>query len=126
MKLTAALLLLLLPLLASAGVLDAPAQPSFPVTPTDKGGTITAGGMAQDVMAPNGSRRGGWVQNPCDAVENMYVSSTGDATLNGAGDDASLAPCMSWSANQNGLVIQSRISVITATTGHRFVSKETQ
>src|SRR5579872_5167068 len=46
------------------------------VTPTDRGGTLTTGGTAQNAMASNVSRRGGWIQNPSDATEPLYVSTT--------------------------------------------------
>lgn len=97
------------------------------VTPTDDGGTIASGGTAQNAMAANTSRKGGWVQNPCNATEDLYVSTTAAAVVTaGAPDDADLAPCGSFSLNQNGLVIQTAVSVNAATTAHAYIAKETQ
>ncbi|HEY5237416.1 MAG TPA: hypothetical protein VIJ62_03465 [Rhizomicrobium sp.] len=100
---------------------------SAAVTPTDRGGTITAGGTAQTVMALNTSRAGCWIQNPANAQEDLYVSSTASAsTTPGAPDDADLAPGAVWSCVQGSNVIQSAISVNAATTNHAFIAKETQ
>jgi hypothetical protein len=107
-------------------IVATPALAQTAVTPTDRGGTITVGGTAQNAMSSNTSRKGGWIQNPCNAIEDLYVSTTTSATTTGAGDDADLAPCGSYSLNQAGLVIQSAVSVIAVTTGHQFLAKETQ
>jgi len=97
------------------------------IAPTDRGGTITTGGTAQNAMASNASRKGGWVQNPCSATEDLYVSTSGTATTTaGSPDDADLGPCGTFSLNQNGLVNQNAVSVVAATTGHAFIAKETQ
>lgn len=97
------------------------------VTPTDRGGTIATGGTAQNAMAANASRKGGWIQNPCNANEDLFVStSTSAVTTPGAPDDADLAPCQSFSLNQAGLIVQSAVSVNAATTGHAYIGKETQ
>jgi hypothetical protein len=96
------------------------------VTPTDKGGTITTGGTAQNAMASNSSRKGGWIQNPCSATESLFVSTSTSATTTGASDDAELPACASFSLVTSGGVIQSAVSVNAATTAHRFIAKEVQ
>jgi hypothetical protein len=97
------------------------------VTATDRGGSMTTGGTAQNAMSSNASRAGCWVQNPVNATEDLYVSSTTSATTTaGAGDDADLAPGGSWSCVQGSNVIQSAISVNAATSGHAYIAKETQ
>lgn len=96
------------------------------VTPTDKGTTITTGGTPQTPIAANASRKGGWVQNPCSATEDLFVSVTTTATTTGIGDQADLAPCASFSLLQAGTVITAAVSVNAATTGHRFLAVETQ
>lgn len=97
------------------------------VTATDRGGTIATGGTVQTLAALNASRKMLWVQNPCNATEDLYVSTTGNAvTTAGAPDDADLAPCASWTASYNGLVIRSAVTVIAVTTGHAFIAKEAQ
>lgn len=96
------------------------------VTPTDRGGSITTGGTAQNAMASNGSRKGGWCQNPVSATEDLFISTSTSATTTGASDDADLAPGGTFSFTQGDLVIQTAISVNAVTTGHRFICKETQ
>lgn len=96
------------------------------VTPTDKGGTIAVGGTAQNAVASNASRKGGWCQNPVNATEDLYVSFTGSATVGGAGNQADLAPGQSVGFYQNGTIIQTAVSVNAATGTHRFNCVETQ
>lgn len=96
------------------------------VTPTNKGGTMTTGGTAQTAVASNVSRRGGWIMNDPTATENLCISSTTSATTTGANDDTCLPPGASYSFIQEGLIIQTAISVNAATTGHRWLSVETQ
>lgn len=96
------------------------------VTPTDRGSTLTTGGTAQNAMASNASRKDGWIQNPCSATEDLFISTTTTATTTGAGDDADLAPCASFGLMHNGLVVTAAVSVNAATSGHRWLAKETQ
>lgn len=103
------------------------------VTPTDKGGTITSGGTAQALAASNTSRKLLVVQNPCTATgqgiataESLFVAVSGTATVNGAGNFAELAPCGSATISLNGQVITAAVSVIAATTSHRWLATEAQ
>lgn len=97
------------------------------VTPTDKGGTITLGGTSQTAIAANASRKGCWIQNPVNATEDIYISSSAAAvTTAGTPDDADLAPGGAWSCLQGGNIIQTAIRIIAVTTAHAFIAKETQ
>lgn len=104
------------------------------VTATDRGGTLTAGGTAQNAAASNTSRKGFVIQNPCTAtgeniaaVEDLYVSVTGAATVAGAGNFADLAPCGSASLIvAPGSVIQTAVSVNATTINHRWTATEVQ
>lgn len=96
------------------------------VTPTDRGGTITLGGTAQNAAAANASRKSMVIQNPCSATEDLFVSVTGGATVSGAGNFADLGPCGSATIAWNGTVIQTAVSVNAATTNHRWSATETQ
>lgn len=108
---------------SSGGTQPAP----LAVTPTDKGGTITVGGTSQTAIAANTSRKGCWIQNPVNATEDLYVSSTAAAvTTAGTPDDADLGPGGSWSCVQGGVVIQTAIRVNAVTATHAFIAKESQ
>lgn len=108
------------------GTFSAQSTP-LPVTPTDRGGTIGTGGTSQVAIAANASRQGCLIQNPLNASEDLFVSSTASAvTTPGAPDDADLGPGMSWSCTQGGTVIQTDIRVNAATTSHAYMAKETQ
>lgn len=97
------------------------------VTPTDRGGTVATGGTAVTAIALNANRKGCWIENPNDATENLFVSSTASATTSsGTPNDADLSPGQSYACNQSGNVIQSAISVNAVTSGHKFEAKETQ
>jgi hypothetical protein len=94
------------------------------VTPTDRGGTITTGGTAQQLAAANASRKQLCVQNPPSATETLYLSTSTTATVAGAGNDAGLSPGAQWCAG-NGLQInQNAVSVIATTTAHRWIATE--
>lgn len=104
------------------------------ITPTDRGGTITAGGTAQSLAALNASRKFLFVENPCTAAgeggiaaaEDLFISVTGNATVNGAGNYADLPPCGSASVAYNGTVFTAAVTVNAATTGHRWSATEGQ
>lgn len=96
------------------------------VTPTDRGGTITVGGTAQNAAASNASRKSMLCMNPVSATEDLYIAVTGSATVGGAGNFADLAPGGSATVSFNGTVIQTAVSVNAATTAHRFLCTEMQ
>lgn len=104
-----------------------------PVTPTDKGGTITLGGTAQTLAAANTSRKSLVVQNPCTATgqgiataEDLFISVTGSATVNSSGNFADIPPCGSATISWNGTVITAAVSVNATTTSHRWYATESQ
>ena len=91
------------------------------VTMTDRSGTITAGGTSQTLAAVNATRQRIIVQNPCNATESLYINFTGAATTNGTSIE--LAACGSYDSGPGPVSTQS-VTVIAATTGHAFMSKE--
>lgn len=90
-------------------------------TPTDLGGTITAGGTQQTLAAANTSRKLLVVQNPSNAPsgESLFIAVAGNATVNGAGNYAELVPGGSCTVYGT-----SAVSIIGATTAHRFIATE--
>lgn len=103
------------------------------VTPTDKGGTITLGGTAQTLAASNTSRKSLTIQNPCTAtgqgiaaIEDLYISVTGSATIAGASNFADLPACASVEVSFNGTVITAAVTVNAASTNHRWSATESQ
>lgn len=105
---------------------SAPTTPSYiapsTVVPTDKGGTITTGGTAQTAIAANASRKGWCIQNPSDAGEVMYVRVGATATTtSGMQLAAGQQAC-----NPASIVDQGLVSVIAATTSHRWYGTEWQ
>lgn len=102
------------------------------LTLTDRGGTVTSGATAQQLAAANTARKYFLIQNPCTATtqgiataENLTISVTGTATTSGA-NSYELGPCGSVSLAVNGTVITSAVSVMGATTSHRWYAQEGQ
>lgn len=92
------------------------------VTPTDKSGTVTAGGTAQTAIAANPSRKGWCIQNPPTATENLQVRSGAAATST---TGVALVPGQG-ACNPTGEIDQGIISVIGATTSHAYLGIEYQ
>lgn len=91
------------------------------VATTDKSGTITAGGSAQNAIASNASRKGWCIQNT-DASEALYVRVGGTASATaGTKLTAGTQACSSPTLIDTGAV-----SVFAATTAHPFSGFETQ
>lgn len=91
-----------------------------PISLTDRSGTITAGGTAQQAAAANASRTFLMITNP-SATATLYFSTTGTAAVETAGSTA-VGP-------GGGYVFDVRVpvgavSVIGATTGQPFTVKE--
>lgn len=108
-----------------AGLLTPPIQVSPAlVTTTDRGGTITSGGAAQNAMASNSSRKGWCITNdPAVAAgEILYVRANGTASATAG------TPVMPGGQVCNGplLTDTAAISVFAATTGHRWFGFEVQ
>jgi hypothetical protein len=102
----------------SGGTPPAPAT----ITTTDRGGTLTSGGVAQNAIASNASRKTWCIQNDPAATETLYVRSNGTASATtGVALVAGAQAC-----NQPGTVDTSAVSVYAATTSHRWFGSEAQ
>ena len=93
----------------------------------DASGSITTGGTAQTALAANPTRRFLRIENPPSATESLFVRYGGTASVNSSTPDSTeLAPGASdeyWSVGGSGYVPGGLVSVIAATTGHKFVLK---
>jgi len=87
---------------------------------TDGSGTITAGGTAQQVFASQPGRAYLIIQN-LDAAETMYVN-IGAAATAGSGSFQLLSG--GSLVFENGYIPSGSVSIIAATTGHKFTAKE--
>lgn len=102
-----------------------PLQGSF----TDRSGSISVGGTSQTLAALNANRKRIVIQNPCTATsqgigtaENLFLNFTSAATTAG-GNSLELQPCGSYDSGF-GPVTTEAITVIAATTNHKYVAKE--
>lgn len=87
---------------------------------TDRSGTITAGGTAQTLAAVNLSRRYLLVQN-LHASEDLWVNFTTAAVV----DQPSVRVAAGAAFLMDGAFVSTElVSVIAATTGHKFAAKE--
>jgi hypothetical protein len=101
-------------------------------TPTDKSGTLTAGGTSQTLAAANTSRKCLIVQNPISATEqgiataeDLYLNNNAVAAVAGNGANwAVLGPGGSASFCFSGLVDQTAITVNATTINHRWYARE--
>lgn len=88
-------------------------------TSTSRSGTITTGGAAQQFAAANASRRGFVIQNQSSG--DLYINSLSAATL----DQNSLKiPAGSYYETPVHHVGTGALSIIGATTGQQFYSRE--
>lgn len=88
-------------------------------TPTDRSGTITAGGADQQLMPARLGRRGYWVQN----------NSSGDLWVNALGTAAASQPSMKIGAGAlyetpAHMVPPGEVRIFGATTGQTFTARE--
>ena len=86
---------------------------------TDRSGSITTGGTAQQLMAANATRRGWYIQNNSDTV--MWVSDVGTAAA--TQPSLKLLPDAYYEPPQSG-VDNGAISLFCATTGKTFTARE--
>lgn len=86
-------------------------------TTTDKSGSITTGGVAQNVAASNSRRKGFWFQNVSDT--DMWINELGTAA---ASQPSILIP--PYSMYEFSVVPVTAISVYCATTGKQFSARE--
>lgn len=103
-----------------------PGEPSpvygAPVSVTDKSGTIATGGTQQSAIAVNTNRKAFFVLNPRDASESLWVSLVGNAVVS---DKSSIELPAGASFGFFGPTVPSNaVSVIAATTGHKFTAFE--
>lgn len=93
----------------------------------DASGSITTGGTAQTALAANPTRRFLRIENPPSATESLFVRYGGTASVNSSTPDSTeLAPGASdeYSAvGGSGYIPGGLVSVVAATTGHKFVLK---
>lgn len=92
-------------------------------TYTDRSGTVTSGGVAQNAMSSNTSRHGMFFQNVSNA--NLYINSTATASASVSAGSGSLlvVPGAYWEAPPNG-VPTGALSVYGGTTGQAWVARE--
>lgn len=105
-------------LAGAAGALAQPALTSW----TDRSGAIAAGGTSQQVIAANGARRAFFVQNPCAAVESLFIEIGSAAAVSGS---IELPPCAVYQG-YGGFSTTLAVHAVAATTGHAFIAKEAQ
>lgn len=92
-------------------------------TATDRSGAVTAGGTAQNAMAANASRQGGFIYNPITAAqqniaaaESLFVSESGTANAN---TSVEIKPGGMFQIGSTNA-----ISVLGATTSHAWSGEE--
>lgn len=114
-------------LLSLAACLSAAmAEPPTGVTSINRGGTVVTGGTAVTIAA-NLGRKGGWVMNPCDATETLFVSLNGTATTtSGSPNSADLPPCGRINLGGAAGVHWGAVSINAATSGHKYQAVELQ
>lgn len=95
---------------------------------TDRSGSISTGGTAQTLAAINTSRKRIIIENPCSltsqgiaAAESLFINFTSAAAANST--SVELAPCGSYDSG-SGPVTGELISVLGATTAHKWIAKE--
>lgn len=106
-----------LPVSVSGSDITVEIGPEVATSPTDHSGTITSGGTAQTAINANSTRVEAWTYN-VDASEDLWVNFTGTAVVSGAGS-VRLSPGRGWAGK-----VTSAVSVIAATTGHKFTAGE--
>lgn len=94
----------------------------------DYSGSITTGGTAQTTAPANARRVFLRVENPPSATEALFVRYDGTATNNSPSvNSTELGPGdvdEYWATGGTGFCPGGAVSVIAATTGHKFVVKE--
>ena len=94
----------------------------MPVTPavaalTDRSGTITSGGGAQNLAASNASRKGYWIQN--NSTADLWLSTEAAAI---AGQPS--LRIRAGALYEPPVISQGGISIIGAVTGQAFSARE--
>ena len=94
---------------------------AFPVGLTDRSGTITTGGTAQDAAGFNSGRQYLLVQN-IDAAADLWVNLGATAVVAGAG--SILLKSGASIVFEDSVCATGRVSVIAAATAQKFTVKE--
>lgn len=89
------------------------------VTPTDRSGTITAGGTQQTAMAANAARKGFTIQN--QSVADLWFNSLANAVQS---QPSFRVPAGALYENPRGGCPTGVISIIGGTTGQAFTARE--
>lgn len=90
-------------------------------TLTNRSGTITTGNTSQQLAAANTARRYLFVYNPPTATESLWINFTSDAVK----DQPSIELVAGASFVMEGMYVSTeKVTIIAATTGHKFVAKE--
>ena len=89
------------------------------VNHTNRSGTITLGGTAQNALGANAGRRGFWIQN--QSTGDFWINST--ATATGASPDLWLPAGSYYESPETG-VATTAISIYGTTTGQAFAARE--
>jgi hypothetical protein len=93
-------------------------------TATDHSGTITVGGTAQTGIAANANRRRYRLMNIDPSTETLwYRDDGGDAVVGGVGSWPLAGDAAGLGGYSQGTSV-AKISVIAATTGHKFTLTE--
>jgi hypothetical protein len=103
---------------------QAQTKPVSNVGPADCSGTITLGGTAQNAITAQANGRNGFQIANLDVAEVMWISLTGTAVA-GAVGSYPLAPATATtfaglSSYYSGIGFNTALSVVAATTGHKF------
>lgn len=108
------------PVCATGGTVCASGGGSGTVTSANLSGTIAAGGTFQSFLtAGAGSRKGCALYNT-NATEVLYVY-VGSGTPS-TSNSLPIPAGWGWTCNTSGVVEQSAVSIMAATTGHTFVA----
>jgi hypothetical protein len=92
------------------------------VTVTNRSGSITTGGTAQQLMAANTLRKGFWIQNI--STGDLYISDVGTATNNSSTPSSLVIKAGDLYESSFGCVSSAAISILGGTTGQKFVARE--
>ena len=101
---------------ASILALTAPARAQI-----DGSGTITTGGVAQQVFAGRAGRAYLFCQNPIAATEPLLINAPGAAGATNGSYELAAGASLTF---HGSFVPQGPVSAFAVTTGHRFVCKE--
>lgn len=88
---------------------------------TDRSGSVTTGGTAQNAAAALTTRKYLYLENPYTATETLWFSTTATAVADSP--SIALQPGDTWE-NPPHFCPTGAVSVIAATTGHKWTARE--